>query len=122
MGCDDPAGQRRLRIDTVRGEPYVLGERKLVPVARIVSFGKARATVGSHRTGGWGTAFAHITPLAVEVEPVAGEGKARRVAITNATATALRGMLAGALIMVAVFTAIRWLARSARQPDGAVGA
>ena len=57
----------------------------------------------------------------MEVEPVAGEGKAQRVTITNATATALRGMLAVALIMVAVFTAIRWLA-SARQPDGAARA
>jgi hypothetical protein len=118
MGGDDCARQRRLRIETVRGEPYILGGRKLVPVARIVSFGRARATVGTDGVGGWGAAIARITPVAVEVESAAGK---QRVAITDATATALRGMLAGALIMVAFFTAIRWLARSRSENGGANG-
>jgi uncharacterized spore protein YtfJ len=104
--------RRRLRIETVRGEPIHIQGRSLTPEARIVSFGRARGTIGSQRIGGWATGFAHITPLAVIEET--GEGE-RRIATTDATAMALWGLLGAAMAIVLFFPTIRWLARRARR-------
>ena len=48
------ATNRLLRVQTVRGEPYEVRGRRLVPLARVVSLGRARATVGTHRLEGQG--------------------------------------------------------------------
>lgn len=97
-----------LQIRTVRGEAYYVGGRELIPVVRVVSFGKAKATIGSDRIGGRGVGFVWIRPLAVlEVTP---EGE-RRIAITDATASAVRGLLGVALAITLVSAAVRWLAR-----------
>ena len=100
------------RIKTVRGEPYIVGERKLVPVVRVISFGKARATVGADQVTGWGTAFARITPLAVLEETDDGE---RRIAVRDRTATTVRGMLLAAVVSTFFFTTIRCLVRLRRR-------
>jgi uncharacterized spore protein YtfJ len=103
---------RALRVETVRGEPYYVDGRELTPVARVVSFGKARATIGTRQVGGRGGGFVWIKPLAVlEVTP-SGE---RRIAIQDGTAAAVRGMLASAISIALVFTAIRWLVRWKRK-------
>ncbi len=116
MSCDKSARQRRLRIETVRGQPYSVGGRTLTPVARVVSFRRARGTIGRERIGGWGVAYARITPLAVE-ESAGGE---RRVAIRDATTGALARLLAGAVAVLLFFQLIRRLARRARA-DRAAG-
>lgn len=103
---------RSLCIKTVRGEPYYVDGRELVPVARIVSFGKARATIGPDQVGGRGGGFVWIKPLAVlEVTPT-GE---RRIAIQDGTAAAIRGMLAATISIALLFTVIRWLVRRQRR-------
>jgi uncharacterized spore protein YtfJ len=103
---------RALRVETVRGDPYYVDGRELIPVARVVSFGKARATIGTRQVGGRGGGFVWIKPLAVlEVTP-SGE---RRIAIQDGTAAAVRGMLASAISIALVFTAIRWLVRWKRK-------
>jgi uncharacterized spore protein YtfJ len=112
MGCDDRARKRWLRVETVREEPYYIGERKLTPVTRIVSFSKGRGTVGAGRISGWGGGFAWIKPLAFIEESADGEV---RIPINDATATALRGMLAGAVAIVLFFTVIRFLVRRGRK-------
>jgi hypothetical protein len=96
------------RIETVRGEPYTLGERKLTPLVRIASWGKARATIGTKRVTGWGGGFARITPLAILEETDEGE---KPIAIRDSTAAALRGMVLAALASTLFFAMIRWLAR-----------
>ena len=102
------ARPRSFRVKTVRGEPYSVGGRELVPVVRVVSFGKATGTVGARQVGGRGGGFVWIKPLAViEVTPT-GE---RRIPIQDGTAAATRGMLAAAVSMTLLFTAIRWLVR-----------
>ena len=112
--CSRP---RAFRVRTVRGEPYTFGGRELIPVVRVVSFGKARATVGTRQVGGRGGGFVWIQPLAVlEVTP-AGE---RRIALRDGSAAAMRGMLAAAVAMTLFFAAVRWLARRMRQ-NGLVG-
>lgn len=100
------------RVKTVQGQPYHVGGRKLVPVVRIVAFGKAKATVGTHQMGGWGSGFVWIKPLTVLEETPEGE---RRIAITDGTATAMRRTLGMAATITLSLVATRWLVRWARK-------
>jgi uncharacterized spore protein YtfJ len=99
---------RPFRIETVRGQPIHVGERTLIPTARIVSFGKARGTVGADRIGGWGGGFAWITPLAIVEKTAEGE---RCIPIAGETTSALRGLLGAAVATTLFFTVVRWLVR-----------
>jgi len=109
---------RALRIRTVRGEPISAGGRELIPVARVVSFGKASATVGSEQIAGSGGGFSWIKPLAVLEVTDAGE---RRVDLRGESAEAIRGMLAYAVAIGLVCTAIRWLVRQKRRGSQSAG-
>jgi uncharacterized spore protein YtfJ len=106
------AGHRPFQIETVRGEPYYVGGRKLIPVARVISFGKASATIGTDRIGGWGAGFARVTPLAIIEETDEGE---RRIPLASTTSQALQSMFAGAVAITLFFTTVRWLARRRRK-------
>jgi uncharacterized spore protein YtfJ len=101
-----------LRIDTVRGEAYDVDGLKLVPLARIVSLGKARATIGSRAVRGWAGGFVRIRPLAVVVQT--GEGE-QRIRITDGTAFALWGLLGASVAITLFFAAVRWLVRRLRR-------
>lgn len=98
-------------VKTVHGQPYDLDGRKLIPVARIVSAGKARATIGPNRISGWGGGFARITPVAILEETAEGE---RYIPISDATTAAVRGMLAAMLAGTLFFTFLRWRVRRLR--------
>ena len=107
--CSRP---RALRIKTVRGEPISVGGRQLIPLARVVSFGRASATVGKGQIGGRGGGFAWVKPLAVlEVTPT-GE---RRIDLQDGSAQAIRGMLVYAVAIGLVCTAIRLLVSRRRR-------
>ena len=107
--CSRP---RALCIRTMRGEPISAGGRELIPLARVVSFGKASATVGKRQVGGRGGGFAWIKPLAVlEVTPT-GE---RRIDLRDESSEAIRGMLAYAVAIGLFCTAIRWLVSRRRR-------
>lgn len=99
------------RVKTVQGQPYYVGGRKLVPVVRVFAFGKARATVGTRRMGGFGSGFVWIRPLAVLEETPEGE---RRIAVTDGTAIAMRGLFGVVAAITLSLVAIRWLVRGAR--------
>ena len=107
MNQDGQGKAGLLRTDVVRGEPYQIGERTLIPEARIVSVGKARARIGAREHGGWGAAFTQVTPTALVEETENGE---RRIPIEATTDARLRGMLAAALVLTLFFTALRGLA------------
>jgi hypothetical protein len=92
----------------VHGEPYEVGGRRLIPVARLTSFGKARATIGTRQVSGWGGGFVQVTPLAVVEETPEGE---RCIAIADRTSRAMGGLVLGAAAIVLFFGLIRWLAR-----------
>jgi uncharacterized spore protein YtfJ len=100
------------RIKTVRGEPTSVEGRRLIPVVRIISFGKARATVGARRMSAWGGGFVWIRPLAVLEETPEGQ---RRIAVTDATAVAVRALLGLAVAISLALTATRWLVQRSRR-------
>ena len=100
-----------LQVKTMHGEPYSIGGRKLTPVVRVVSFGKARATVGTRRSGGWASGFVWIKPIAIlEDTPQGG----RRIAITDGTAAAVRGILGVAVTITFALAALRHVVRRSR--------
>ncbi len=108
------ATNRLLRVETVRGEPYEVRGRRLVPLARVVSLGRAWATIGTHRIEGRGWGVAYVKPLAMmEVTP----GGEHRVAVRDGTARALLGMYLAAVAAALLFVAVRWLLRK-RGPGG----
>jgi uncharacterized spore protein YtfJ len=107
--CSTP---RALRIETVRGDPISAGGRELIPIVRVVSFGKASAMVGTKQVSGRGGGFSWIKPLAVVEVTEAGE---QRIELQDGSAAAVRGMLAAAISIGLACTAIRWLVRWKRR-------
>jgi len=91
----------------VHGEPYEVGGRRLTPVARITSFGKARATIGTRQVSGLYGGFVQVTPLAVVEETPDGE---HRIAVADRTSRAVRDLTMRAMAAVLVLGSIRWLA------------
>ncbi len=104
--------QGLLNLRTVRGEPYYADGRTLIPVVRIVSFGKAEAIIGNGRSGGRAVGFVWMRPLAVLEEGPEGE---HRIPITDATASAVYSLLGLALAITLVSGAVRWLGRRLRR-------
>ena len=108
----DPSGGeegergKHFRVETVHGEPYEVGGRRLIPVARITSYGKARATIGTRQVSGLGGGFVQVTPLAVVEETPEGE---RRIDIADRTSRAVLNLVLGAVVTVLVLGLIRWL-------------
>jgi uncharacterized spore protein YtfJ len=113
MGCDDRnVRSRPFSVETVKGEPYHVGGRKLTPVTRIVSFAKASATVGTDRISGQGGGFVRAMPVAMLEEIDEG---VREIAIYDATAATLHRLAFVVLATTFLFAAIRWWARRRRK-------
>ena len=110
-GEAERTGRRRYRVEVVQGEPYHVGDRVLIPEARIASYGRARATIGAHRVGGWGVGTVQVKPLAIMDRTAGGE---KRIIIEDATTRTLQLFLGTALAMMAVFACIRCLVRQRR--------
>jgi uncharacterized spore protein YtfJ len=96
----------------VQGEAYRIGDRTLIPVAKIVSFGKAKGTVGTNQIEGWGGGFVRITPLSILEETAEGQ---RCIPITDMTATALRRQVGAAVAIILFFTVVQGLVRRWRR-------
>ncbi len=105
---EEHAGRGPFRWEIVRGEPYHIAGHTLTPVARVISFGKARGTVGTDEVRGWGVGFGSVTPLAIIKETKDGE---RRIPIPDTTAATTQRMLGIALALTLLGTVIRWLIR-----------
>ena len=113
MGKNRTATQARpWRIERVRGEPYRISGHTLTPVARVITFGRARVTVGSHRTGGWGMGFAHVAPLAIVEETDRGE---RVIPLRSDSDRAVKKMLGAAIAITLACVAVRRLVRLGRR-------
>jgi hypothetical protein len=97
-----------VRVQTVRGEPYEVRGRRLIPLVRVVSLGKARASIGTHRLEGRGWGLAYVKPLAMVEEIPGGE---RRVAVRDGTARALQSVYLAAVLATLILAGARWVAR-----------
>ena len=96
----------------VHGEPIQVGDRTLIPVARVVSFGQARGMVGKSRYGGWGWGFVWVRPVAVLEKTLQGQ---RCIRIVDGTSAAVRRLVWLAGSITVVFAAIRWSLRRMRR-------
>lgn len=110
--------QGPLRIKTVRGEPYEIAGRTLVPEARIVSFGKARATIEAERISGWGVGFVRTSPVALIEASAEGE---RRIPITDTTFRVTLGLMVASVGMILFFSAVRRLVGQRQNPPDETG-
>jgi uncharacterized spore protein YtfJ len=104
-----------LHVRTVQGEPYRVGERVLIPVAKLVSWGKAKGQIGNDSYGGWAGGFVRVIPVAVLEQTSDGE---RRIALTDGTALALQRLLIATVTMTLGFAVIRWMAHKWRRAGG----
>jgi uncharacterized spore protein YtfJ len=104
-------GNKPFRVQTVRGKPWDVAGRRLVPVARIITFGQGRGTIRRDRVEGWAGGFVQVVPLGVVEETDQGQ---RYVAISDATEASLRRILASAVIMTLLFMVLRRLIQTAR--------
>ena len=100
--------QGRLRVNTVRGTPYHIAGRTLTPVARVISFGRARGTISLTSLSGWGFGFSLVKPLAFIEDSDEGE---RRIAVIDITGQALLAMAIAGMVLSLWLFAIRGLAR-----------
>lgn len=102
----------RLQSRTVRGEPIHVGGRTLTPLIKVVSYGQAKATVGTRQVGARGGGFVRITPVAVLESTPDGEN---RIPIQDATRSAMLGILGLAAIVTLLVAATRRLVRRPRK-------
>jgi hypothetical protein len=117
MGCEDKnEGPRVFSVRKVRGEPYQVGGRTLTPVTRIVSFGKASATIRNEQYGGWSGGLVLAMPIALLEETGNGE---REIAVHDATFATLQRLSLVALGMTLFFGIVRWWSRHRRQAHSA---
>ncbi len=98
---------RRFERKLVRGEPITVGNRTLVPVARVTTFNLS----GDSNQGGGGISFTRIAPVAI-LERMGDEE--RRIPIPDMTANALGGMLLGAFVMWFMFMLAERIVESKR--------
>ncbi len=82
--------------EVVEGKPIHVGGRELLPVVRVTTHGRRRATVGPDRLAGQGWGFVRLQPIAILVRRERGE---HRVPIRDRTAEVLGGLLLAAFII-----------------------
>jgi hypothetical protein len=88
--------RRPLTIEVVEGEPIRVGERELVPLVRVTTYGRRRAFVGTDRLAGQVWGFVRMRPVAILERGGAGE---RRLPVQDKTVQAISGFLLAAFII-----------------------
>ena len=96
------------RVRIIHGEPYEVGGHTLIPVARVVSMGKARGNVGTSQISGWAGGFARIVPVAILARTEEGD---RRIAVVDATRNLVGVLVAVGLISTLILAIVRRIAR-----------
>lgn len=87
-----PLIQRRI----IQGEPVRVGQKEIVPEARVTWWLKRNATIGMEGAWGWGGGWVNVQPTAVIERGPAGE---RRIPIHDETVRLLIGLAAGAVFV-----------------------
>lgn len=101
-----------IMVETVQGEPLVVGEKELTPIVRLISFVRREGAVKKRGLAGGGGGFVLIEPTAIVESSPQGT---RRLLVRDETRRALAGMLAAALILpIALELAVRLVERLRR--------
>ena len=87
-----PLIQRRI----IQGEPIRVGQKEIVPEARVTGWLKRNVTIGMECAWGWGGGVVRIQPAAVIERGPEGE---RRIPIHDETKRLLIGLVAGAVFV-----------------------
>ncbi len=85
-----------LRRRIILGEPIHVGQKEIIPEARVASWLRRSATVGMEGVWGWSGGWVDIQPTAVIERGPEGE---RRIPIRDETARLLIGLAAGAVFV-----------------------
>lgn len=88
--------QGPLVTEIIKGEPIRVGTRELIPLARVTTYARRRAHIGSGRLSGQGWGFVHLHPVAIVERSEAGE---RRFPIRDRTAQMIGGVVLAAIII-----------------------
>jgi hypothetical protein len=98
-----------VKVRLVEGAPVTIGQKKLRPVMRVVSWYRRQAVVRKEGSSGFGLAAAWLQPVAV-VEETAGHR--RRIPIRDETGRAMLRLLVVALAVPVVLSLLTWLVRA----------
>ena len=92
----------------LEGDPYKIGQRELIPIAKMQSIFRRQVTFGTNNSSGYGGGLIWLKPVAViERGP---DGSEHRIAITDRTGMATKGMLIGAAVLPLVYAIVAGLA------------
>jgi hypothetical protein len=85
------------KTELIEGEPIQVGQRQLIPVIRMRSVVRRQVTFGTQESSGGGGGLVWLRPVAViERQP---DGSEKHIPILDASGTAIKGMLLGALAL-----------------------
>jgi hypothetical protein len=98
--------------EVIEAKPIYVGGRELVPMVRVTTHGRRRATVGPDRLAGQGWGFVRLQPIAILERSESGE---ECVPIRNRTAEVLGGLLLAAFIIPLLLGVAVRLARTRRR-------
>ena len=90
--------------ELIEGDPKQVGQRQLIPVVKVWSIVRRRVTFGIQGSNGGGIGLVWMQPIAmIDRRP---DGSEERVPIPDATGTAIKGMLIGALALPILYLCI----------------
>lgn len=109
------------RTEVIEGDPVQIGQRQLIPVAKMRSVIRRQVTFGTEASNGRGAGLVWVQPTAViERRP---NGTEERIPIPDETGAAIQRMLVGALALpvlylVTVILMLLWRTRSTKRQTG----
>jgi hypothetical protein len=83
----------------IQGDPIRVGQKQVVPEARVTWWVQRRATIGMNSTSGWGAGVVNIRPRALIELDLGSARPERRVPIPDETARLLIGLAVGTLFV-----------------------
>jgi uncharacterized spore protein YtfJ len=98
-----------IKVRLVEGTPVTVGEKKLTPVMRAISWYERQATVRQDSVNGFGFGAAWLQPVAVLEETADG---VRHIPIRDETGRAMLRLFVVALAVPLVVSLLTWLFRA----------
>jgi hypothetical protein len=109
------------KTEVIEGDPIQIGQRQLIPVAKMRSVIRRQVTFGTEASNGRGGGLVWLQPTAVIERRL--DGTEERIPIADETGAAIQRMLIGALALPILYLAIVvlmfvWRHRSTKRQSG----